>query len=437
MKRLYYGIALVVIGLAFSHSLFAYVARIVPAGEASVSITSLEQSQYFFDTLAGSPRPYLFELSQPAELKAFLMVPAASNQNGRYSFRLFLVGATEERQILAADAAAAEWQETYDALMREYFLKGPEVNQQLEPGKYRLEVYSAENVGKYVLALGDKDAYTLNSLLPFYWQIPQLKMRFFETSILEFFLTPFSLAIAVLVGVLLILIALINYLVAYIKERIQQNHAKTILLTSNGMDMKDEIIKLLQKPTYDVTVAFIDTASKPIENRTYVHRDLVAMQDLGFNVEVMDIDEKTEGQVMDLLKFKDIIFVEGGNTHYLLNSMRRCNFEKVIKKLLKEGKVYIGVSAGSIVAGKTIQPANWFGTGDHPDPIGLKSLRGLNLVPFDIRPHYIPEKAEIILKKIPNPRQRAKRLKILSDGQALLVQGKEVFFLGQGEEISV
>ena len=62
---------------------------------------------------------------------------------------------------------------------------------------------------------------------------------------------------------------------------------------------------------------------------------------------------------MKLLELKDIIFVEGGNTFYLLKAMRACNFEKIIRKLLKEGKVYIGASAGSIVAGKTIKTAGW------------------------------------------------------------------------------
>ena len=64
---------------------------------------------------------------------------------------------------------------------------------------------------------------------------------------------------------------------------------------------------------------------------------------MGFNVEEIDIEGKTEAEVMKLLELKDIIFVEGGNTFYLLKAMRECNFEKVIRKLLKEGKVYIGV----------------------------------------------------------------------------------------------
>jgi len=101
------------------------------------------------------------------------------------------------------------------------------------------------------------------------------------------------------------------------------------------------------------------------------------------------------------------------------------------------GKVYVGVSAGSIVAGKTIQTADKFGTGTDNATIKLKNLKGLNLVPFDIFCHYQPEYAEIIKQKMPDPKKRAKNLKILTDEQAILVQGKEIDLIGKGEQIIV
>jgi len=67
----------------------------------------------------------------------------------------------------------------------------------------------------------------------------------------------------------------------------------------------------------------------------------------------------------------------------------------------------------------------------------LKSLKGLNIVPFDIFVHYKPEDAEIIKKEIKNPKKRAKNLKILTDEQAILVQGSEVDLIGEGEAIVI
>ncbi|MCX6719863.1 MAG: Type 1 glutamine amidotransferase-like domain-containing protein [Candidatus Staskawiczbacteria bacterium] len=271
------------------------------------------------------------------------------------------------------------------------------------------------------------------SILDFYWQLPLLKVTFFKTSVLQFFLTPFGIAGIGAVGGFLILLALIYYIVGVIRQFIKHNQAKTLLLTSSGMQMKGEIMKLLQKPAYDITVAFITTAAKPEENLEYVKTDWTVMKDeMGFNVEEVDIDGKTESQVMKLLELKDIIFVEGGNTFYLLKSMRECNFEKIIRKLLKQGKVYIGESAGSIVAGKTIQTAEWYGD---ENKVGLKNLKGLNLVPFDIVCHYTSENVEIIKQKIKNPKKRAKKLRIITDQQAILVQGNEVDLIGEGGAI--
>ena len=265
-----------------------------------------------------------------------------------------------------------------------------------------------------------------------------IKLAFFKTPVMQFFLTPFGIGGIGAVGALLIILALTYYLIGLVREAIKHNEAKTLLLTSGGMQMKDEIVKLLQKPAYDVTVAFIATASKPEENLDYVVRDLQMMrEELRFNVQEIDIEGKTENELLKLLELKDIIFVEGGNTFYLLKVMRECNFEKVIRKLLKRGKVYIGVSAGSMVAGKTITTSVWRGEarGIDRNKIGLKNLKGLNLVPFDIFVHYKPEYDEIIRKKMPNPRKRAKKLRIITDEQAILVQGKEVDLIGDGEAI--
>jgi dipeptidase E len=200
--------------------------------------------------------------------------------------------------------------------------------------------------------------------------------------------------------------------------------------------MKDEIIKLLQEPAYDIKVAFITTASKPEENQDYLREDLRIMrEELGFNVEEVDIEGKSEHELERILGINDIVYVEGGSTFYLLKAMRECNFEKVIRKLLKSGKVYIGVSAGSMVAGRTIKTSLW--KNPNKNTFGLKNLKGLNLVPFDIFLHYQPEHAEIIKQKMPNLKKRYKNLRIITDDQAILVQGKEIDLIGEGEAIVI
>ena len=101
--------------------------------------------------------------------------------------------------------------------------------------------------------------------------------------------------------------------------------------------------------------------------------------------------------------------------------------------------MYIGASAGSMVAGRTIITSVWRSEarGINRNTVGLKNLKGLNLVPFDIFVHYEPKYDEIIKQKIKNPKKRMKKLRILTDEQAILVQGKEVSLIGKGEAVVV
>jgi len=315
---------------------FAHQPNLVFLREGDVNIQNPDISQAFYDELKGAPRDYFINFDKDFVLYVNLLVPEIINKNGRYSANVFLVkeDGTEE-QIVTLNGLTPNWSEYYESFGRDYYLKGPELETQLLAGKYKIEVFSAENQGRYVLAVGKTESYDIMALLNIYWQLPLLKIKFFETSVFQFFLTPFGIAGVAIIGGILIILAILNYLVAVIKEKIRQSKAKTILLTSTGMQMKPEILKLLQKPAYDITVALITTAYKPKleQDPNYVNKNLQIMKEMGFNVLEVDIEGKTEKQVEELIELKDIIFVAGGNTYYLLQAMRKCNFEKIIRKL--------------------------------------------------------------------------------------------------------
>jgi peptidase E len=416
-------------------AILAHQPMLIYNSSGDVLVNNPEISQAFYDQLKGGPRDYFIDSPKDFDLYVNILVPNPANRDGRYSVDIFLLKPDGQDKIASIDAATFEWKEFYEPFGRDHYFKGPEIDTHVSAGKYKIEVYSADNQGKYVLAIGKKEVFDLKSILNIYWQLPLLKITFLNTSVLQFFLTPFGIAGVAFVGVLLLIITTISYLISLIKEKIRQTTAKTILLTSNGMQVKDEIVKLLEKPSYDITVAFITTAAKPLIDVDFVKRDWDIMRDTGFNVQEVDIDGKTESQVMKLLELKDIIFVEGGNAFYLLKAMRACNFEKIIRKLLKKGKVYLGASAGSMVAGRTIESANWKDGGKNL--VKLRNLRGLNLVPFNIFVHYQPEHAELIKQKIKNPKKRKKKLRILTDDQALLIQANKELLLGKGEEVII
>lgn len=213
--------------------------------------------------------------------------------------------------------------------------------------------------------------------------------------------------------------------------------SKTLLLTSNGFDgenIRKEIVKILPKPASKIKLAHIITASKPEKNTNYVKRDKQQMARLGFQVEDEDIDieGKTEDELRDLLEDKDVIYVQGGNTFYLLKHIKESGFDKVVKELIRKGVIYIGVSAGSYVACPTIEMANW----KHQDRniIDLTDLTALNLVPFLLTVHYEPKYKPILEKEAANA---SYPVRILTDDQAFLVENSRVTFVGKGNEIKI
>lgn len=412
---------------------FAHQPRIIYYNSGEVNISEPEISQAFYDELKGSPRHYFINSDKDFELYINLLTPEFSNPGARYSANIFLMENGAEKLVFFIEGSGAKWEEFYEEFGRDYYLKGPELTEQVKAGNYKIEVFSGDNSGKYVLAVGKKEAFGIKSLLNVYWQLPLLKITFFKTSVMQFFLTPFGIGLIAVIGAILIIFALANYFSALIRDIIKHNQAKTLLLTSAGMEVKDEIIKLLQKPAYDVNVAFINVDGKSDQDDSLAHKDLWKMRDIGFNVEEIDVEEKSQGQLLALLEVKDIIFVEGRNAFHLMAVLKKCGFEKIMAKLLKQGKVYIGAEAGSIVAGQTLKTGEWAG---QKDISGKKIKRGLSFVPFDVFVCYKPENAEIIKQKIPKPKKR-KKLKILTDEQALLVQGKNVILLGKGEEVVV
>lgn len=407
----------------------AHLPRIVYTQKNDVKISSPENSQAFYDELFGSPRNYFINSKSEFTLYLNLLVPF-SNYYGRFSANVFEVVDGKENLIQLVDGNNFTWQEFYEPFDRDYYLKGPELEKKLPAGQYRIEVFSKDNSGKYVLAVGKNEVFPILDSLSAYWVLPTLKIQFFNTPVYEFILTPFGLIAGGVLIVILIFIAFL-FFAGSVVDKFKKIKPQMLLLTSSGMTgSKEDIMAILPKPADDIRVAHIITASKPKENTSYVDKDRELMRQAGFNVDEVDIEGKNQAQLLNLLKNVDIIYVQGGNTFYLLKHIRLSGFDKVLKKLLKKGVIYVGVSAGSIVAGKNIKTAGWYGD---KNAVNLISLSALNLIPYNIFVHYKPEFAELIKSK---SKKEKNNLKVLTDGEALFVFGKKITLVGNGSAIN-
>ena len=85
----------------------------------------------------------------------------------------------------------------------------------------------------------------------------------------------------------------------------------------------------------------------------------------------------------DAVRNADAMFIGGGNTFVLLSGLYEAGVIEEIRKRILEGMPYIGTSAGSNVACKSIMTTN-----DMPI-MYPPSFEALNLVSFNLNPHYL------------------------------------------------
>src|SRR5205085_3105661 len=78
------------------------------------------------------------------------------------------------------------------------------------------------------------------------------------------------------------------------------------------------------------------------------------------------------------------IYVGGGNTFRLLDQVQRMGIVETIRARVRAGMPYVGISAGTNLACRSIRTTNDM-------PISWpKSADALGFVPFQINPHYVP-----------------------------------------------
>lgn len=206
---------------------------------------------------------------------------------------------------------------------------------------------------------------------------------------------------------------------------------RKIFLSSSGFapETKKDFLEFIGKDPKTIKIGFIPTASDMEENPTYVQDDLDSIEEYGMAVAIVDLKNENAESLYSQLKDVDIILLEGGNTFYLLEWIRKSGFDTIIGKLLGEGKIYYGISAGSYVACATIEATTW----KHADRNfnKLEDLTGLALVPFLISAHYNREKYHVAVAggvsttKLP--------VVALLDSQAIIVEDDKYKVVGTGE----
>jgi dipeptidase E len=162
----------------------------------------------------------------------------------------------------------------------------------------------------------------------------------------------------------------------------------TLYLTSTGFENKqvaERFKKIIIKKDIDKVSFLVISVQDNESDAFYLQKTMEELKNIGAaDVEVLELND---AEFRPLREY-DVIYVCGGNTFAYLDRVRKTGLDKFIIDSVKSNRsIYVGVSAGSIIAGPDISIAGWGSEADSND-IGLNDLRGLGLTNIIISPHY-------------------------------------------------
>ena len=139
-------------------------------------------------------------------------------------------------------------------------------------------------------------------------------------------------------------------------------------------------------------------------------------------VKFIDIIDLYESAKVDWDNY-DVIWVGGGLMLPLHKAVFETGFNEQLPELLSEGMMYVGSSAGAMIASSTQKVCGWY-----PDEEELEIITrsGLGWLPFEIFPHY-DESAhkDLIQKSSTDP------IILLPDNSAIGIDRNELRFYNQ------
>jgi len=167
-----------------------------------------------------------------------------------------------------------------------------------------------------------------------------------------------------------------------------------MLLTSAGIRneaLRSALADLVGEPFATATVAFIPTASVAAAgDHGWFVEDLSRLHGLGWReLDILELNGLPGRTVIDRLRHADVIYAEGGNHYHLANSIIVNGLAAEMAALV-ESKVYVGVSAGSMIFSRNLSQETGEAFGEHEDLRVLGETRArspFGLFDWYLKPH--------------------------------------------------
>lgn len=164
-----------------------------------------------------------------------------------------------------------------------------------------------------------------------------------------------------------------------------------LLLTSNGLSNKTiskALFELVGKPASETVIGFIPTAMNVGKgNKEWFIDDLynIKRQEVKA-IDIVDISALPKDIWFPRLEHVDVLFFSGGNSFHLMRWLRESGLAELLPEFLKT-KVYVGISAGSMVTNPTLALSSKDKKMYYEENFQYGSEEALGLVDFYTRPH--------------------------------------------------
>jgi dipeptidase E len=215
-----------------------------------------------------------------------------------------------------------------------------------------------------------------------------------------------------------------------------------LLLTSAGLannSISEALFELVGKKPEETSIVFIPTASNVEKgDKTWLIDDLINLKKQNFKtIEIADISAVEEKIWRPKLEEADVLYFEGGNTFHLMEWINKSGLANILPELLKN-KVYVGVSAGSMVVSNNLL-LNISQVLYTEDLDKTKNMAGLNFVDFYLLPHlnsiHFNNRNETFIKE--TTKELTEKIYVLDDDSALKVVDDKVKIISEGEWFAI
>ena len=187
----------------------------------NINVIKPEISKAYYGKLSENPHIYNIKAKSTINLYVNILVPFLEGPEKK-----FIIKVLKDNQSLANLSPGKEdWKQFFEPFGQSTYWQGPEYKIRAEAGNYKIIVQSAERNVRYVLAIGEIEAFdgveSLNAIL----LIPELKRNFFKESPINFIYSPLGWGYILILQILALLIGkILSKLLEFSEIKIQKGY---------------------------------------------------------------------------------------------------------------------------------------------------------------------------------------------------------------------